>query len=330
MFDFTDYVEINLNKVRPSGGDELVCECLFCSKPQHLYINRDTGDYICFSCDERGRGLVGIVAEVEGITEREAKRLIFRESVNFRRRKRGVTVDEAVAVAKSKFQEVLDSRRPLPVDNALPDEFVPVWDGKRYRLPAYLASRGVTREKAREWGLGYCKRGKYGQRVVFPVRCPNGRSFVARDITGESELKYTGPRGAQHSRLVYGYHTLVPGRPVVVVEGPMDVLAIDRHGFPVVGLFGKNVSDEQVMLLHKAGVEDVVVLLDPEEVEGRRKVASALLGAFRVRVGVLPDGVDPGDSTKDQAVEAISLAEVFKADARGKAAALAARLSRFR
>jgi DNA primase len=316
-FDVEAYIEDNLDNVKRSSGHEMSATCPFCDKSDHFYVNADTGHYICFKCDAAGRGFKGIarlMAEVDGITISQAQRVIFRQSVQFGRRKeqpRGL-LDRVMA---------LRGDAGIPESGAvnvpLPDEFIPVWHPKRgWSVPLYLKERGISRKIARHWGMGYCQNGKYAHRIVFPIRCPNGESFTTRDATGgKLQPKYLNPVGAGHGRLLYGWNTLGDGD-VILVEGPTDVIRIASHGFEVLGIFGKALHIEQLKLLFKLpSSKSVVIMLDPEELEAPYKVASQILCHFEnVYISWLPDGVDPGKSERRVAYQSYKAAVRYTGD----------------
>jgi len=66
--------------------------------------------------------------------------------------------------------------------------------------------------------------------------------------------------------LWYATNIIKNTRQVVLVEGPGDVWKLEQCGIHnSVALLGKNMSDEQQILLEKAGVLDIIVLLDQDE-----------------------------------------------------------------
>lgn len=313
-FDIEEWVRDNLDSIRRSTGDELSADCPFCSKPGHFYINVDSGNYICFKCEQAGRGfrgLVKLVAEVEGVKTSVARRIISRQSVEYKRREeQPSTLLERVAKLRGMEAQSDDGLVRAP----LPDEFIPVWrEGRGWRMPAYLRQRGITRDTARRWGLGYCDKGRYADRIVFPINCPHGQSFTARDATENQsqQPKYLNPKGVDHGRLLYGWSTLGDGD-VILVEGPTDVLSLVQRGYEVLGLLGKSLHVEQMkLLLNLPRDKTFIIMLDPEETEAPYKVGKQLLCRFeRVYVAGLP-GVDPNEATREQTYHAYKKSSRF-------------------
>ncbi len=296
-FDYGSYFEGSLDSGRASGN-EIVGDCPFCGKEGKLWVNGTTGRWICFRCEEGGRA-AGLIAELEGITRSEAEARIFRDSLAARAGDPEMLID--------KFRASLAADDDEDVDEPLPDEFKSIWDAeaKRWKMPVYLVDRGVTREAAAHFGMGFCDSGRYGGRVIVPVVCPRGSAWVAR-ATGDQEPKYLNPSRAALGRLVMGWDDLVGGD-FVIVEGAFDVIRLWQHGIKAVATLGKVLHSEQMGLLRCMPREAApTVMLDPEEKIAPFNMASMLKLHFRrVYVASLPVGVDPGSSTAAQANAAV-------------------------
>jgi len=312
-FDIESYARDNLEGVKFTSTGELTAECPWCGKFGGFYINRNTGNFVCFKCDERGRHLVGVISQVEGVSWREARSYILKNAIQFRR--------------KETTQSLLDKIRGLRpdteyedddddyVDVELPSEFIPVYNDKtgKWSYPTYLKERHIKRETARVWGLGYCNTGRYALRIVFPVECPGGRSFVARDATNELEVKVLNPKGADHHQLLLGWKQVKPVGDIALVEGPFDAIKLWQHGIPALAMFGKVLHSAQLTQLFTRSPDSaIVVMLDPEESIAPYDVAQQLLCKVNnVSIAMLPEGIDPGDSTSEQAWNAYNNAEQF-------------------
>lgn len=296
-FDYEGYFESSLDSARVSGG-EVVGDCPFCGKEGKLWVNGVTGRWICFRCEEGGRA-AGLVAELEGISRSEAEALIFRDSLAARAADPQTVVD--------KFRAGMERDSDEDVDEPLPDEFTSIWNAetKQWQMPVYLLERGVTREAAAHFGMGFCNSGRFEGRVIVPVACPRGSAWVAR-ATGIQEPKYLNPSRAALGRLVMGWDDLTGGD-FVIVEGVFDVIRLWQHGITAVATLGKVLHSEQMGLLRCLPREAApTVMLDPEEQIAPFKMATMLKLHFRrVRVASLPAGVDPGSSTAEQAKAAI-------------------------
>lgn len=315
-FDYREYVQDNLDGVRKSTGSNLSATCPWCDKPGHFSVNIETGRWRCFKCDVRGHDFARLIAEVEGISVGHAHAHMMRRTINFRKPR-----EEQPEGLLSRLRRLRGApESPQEPEGTLypsPLEFVPVYgpDG-RWSMPEYLLQRGVTRKAARHWGLGYCTRGRYADRIVMPISCPNGQSFTARAAVEMRGPRYLNPKEAKHSRLVYGWDCAI-GHPVIVlVEGPFDAIRLWQYGIPALGLLGKELSRQQARLLCRLPITTrIVVMLDPEARDKAFKAASMLSFKYRdLWISQLPADVDPGEASKMQALTALNGAERYTGD----------------
>lgn len=301
-FDYQAHFERSLPSARVAG-EEVVGDCPFCGKAGKLWANRKTGRWICFRCDEGGRA-AKLIAELEGITISEAEALIFRATVTARKPSMPESLVEV-------FGARLAAADDGPVDEPLPSGFAPIWNPKtgKWRMPEYLLKRGVTREAAKHFGIGFCNHGRYGGRVLVPVVCPHGSAWVARAVDEKKEPKYLNPPRAALGRLIMGWDD-VAGSDFVIVEGAFDVVRLWQHGIKAVAMLGKRLQPEQYGLLRCMPRDATpTVMLDPEEKAAPLAMATTLARHFeRVFVAALPKGVDPGSSTAEQARTALDSA----------------------
>lgn len=312
-FDIVEYVESNLNKAGTTASGELIAECPWCERHGAFYINPDTGNFICFKCDQRGRHLVGVVAQVEGISWRQAKEFILKRAVQFRRKETPQSLLELIRNLRPE-----DDRKGIHGDNKvveveLPEEFVPVHAAGRWNYPMYLKERGIKRATASEWGLGFCEKGRYEGRIVIPIGCPNGRSFTARDATGVGWPKILNPPRADHARLLIGWDCMKAGHDIALVEGPFDAIRWSQHGIQTLALGGKTLHVEQLRMINRLPIDtSITIALDPEEIEAPYKIAKQLICRFdNVFIAHLPFGIDPGASAEKQAKKAYEEARKF-------------------
>lgn len=328
-FDVESYLEGRLARSRPSGSKEITAECPQCSVYGGFYANRTSGAYVCFKCGFRGRSIVGLISNLEGLSIEEARAYVFRNSVNLRRRGDIFTLGDRVRGLRLHAAEK-GSDESGPVDEPLPDGVIPCFQAGRWKLPKYLKERKIKSATARAWGLGYCQRLKLvypnerepsgfreyriRHRLFIPIECPAGRSWTARDMTGKGLPKYFNPPGADHARLLIGWNVARFSGELVICEGPLDAMKLWQHGFTVLALGGKVLHDVQMEQLATLPEDTAVtVMLDPEEVLAPMDVAGRLSLHFKdVKLARLPDGVDPGSSTLRQAHHACENAKKWK------------------
>lgn len=304
-FDVEGYVSDRVGiRARSEGkhGYELICDCPFCDGKSKLYVNVGSGRWICFRCRDEDRGLgsgavVQLVELLDGLSRLEAMRFVRRESW------------PRVARSIGELKEHLAAPDAPPGELFLPDDFVPVWDAveRSWHYPRYLRDRGVRARTAASYGLGHCKEGRYAGRVICPARVWGRLVTFQGRAMGPWEPKYLGPPLERGSTL-YGLDEVTGTDEVAVVEGPFDVLGMAQAHRPAVALMGKIATGAQASLLADAGVERVVVLLDPEAYREAHVVAAVLGELLDVRVARLPDGVDPGAADLETIAAALVLA----------------------
>ena len=155
-------------------------------------------------------------------------------------------------------------------------------------------------------------------RLVFPLNDPSGRivGFSARRLEEEDGgPKYmNSPETAifQKGQCLYNYQGASSEARHLgfcyLLEGFMDVIALSRAGLPAVALMGTSLTNEQVQLLRRLGVE-IRLCLDGDMPgqEGMMK-ASALLTAAGVPTRVVDygdDERDPDDVFQEDGAEAL-------------------------
>jgi hypothetical protein len=169
----------------------------------------------------------------------------------------------------------------------------------------YLGTRGITRETAEAFGVGFFPgKGSMAGRVVIPIYDGWGDlvAYAGRSIDG-TEPKYKFPAGFRKSLELFNLHQ-VPDTDaaVIVVEGFFDCMKVHQAGFPnVVALMGCSLSETQENTL--AEVFHKVVLMLDGDTAGRTatgEILSRLGLRMFVRAVGLPDGKQPDMLTPEE------------------------------
>ena len=169
----------------------------------------------------------------------------------------------------------------------------------------YLAERGVDRNTAAHFGIGfYSGNGLMEGRIIIPVHDEHGAlvAYAGRSI-GQSEPRYKFPVRFRKSLVLFNLHRAVRhGKAVIVVEGFFDCLNVHQAGFPcVVALMGCSLSARQETLLQQH-FRQVTLMLDGDNA-GRRAgitIAARLVAKLAVRVVEIPLGTQPDRLSADQ------------------------------
>ena len=182
-----------------------------------------------------------------------------------------------------------------------------------------MKERGIKRETARAWGIGFCNGGFYSHRILIPINCPQGYSFTARAVEKDMIPKIKNPKNANHGKLILGWDMVEKGQDVALVEGPFDAIKTWQNGIPALSLMGKVLHEEQLAMISRWPRDtSITIMLDPEERLAPYEMARRLSGYFdNIFVARLPEGVDPGDATKKQAQSAYEKAEKYDGTRKG-------------
>ena len=312
-FDIEDYLESNFG-ARLSGTkrQQLVMDCPMCGKKDGLYVNLEEdgddhprGAFICYSCDDplfRGKNFTQFYATVEGIEWREARqRMMLESNIDFgaipSAPRQARPPKKRIPVAKAEGRSIVEIMR------ALIPEYIPCFDGARWRVPKYMKDRRVSRDTCRSYDIGYATEGRFANRIILPVVTPAGVDYTARSTDPNEYIRYlSGPHAGE---MVYGFYQAkrlieTTGLDfVVIVEGPFDVLGFARVGIPAVGLLGKStISLAKVEMARSTGAERLLLCLDA----GERNSAVSHANRLGLNVMIVEDlegYKDSGDAPDD-------------------------------
>ena len=249
----------------------------------------------CFKCGFYGDA-VELVAQVEGIQDGGS-----REAFEAAYRAYGLTVEPD-------HQQEPKKERPKPA--AAPQDYTEQY--KKWntfllqdeKALAYLEGRGITRETASHFMLGYMVDQHNTPRIVIPR---SRHDFTARRIDGGTEYKYlvTGRQGvlfnAKEAMKDNGDKA-----PVVVVEGEFDAMSIYQGGYTAVLALGTATAYKALVERARATYPAAEYIIALDNDEGGREAQSKAQAAME-EAGLHCIAADPaalyGDS-KD-AAEAI-------------------------
>lgn len=328
-----EYIELK------KAGANWKALCPFHSeKTSSFMVSEDKQIWHCFGCNEGG-DIFGFVMRMEGVDFPEALRLLAKKAgVELLRR------DPAQNSQKTKLMDILESsagffsgeliKSPVALEyiqkRELKDEtvkkfrlgFAPqLWDlllkflqTKNFQ-PRDIALAGLLIEKD---GGGFYDR--FRGRVMFPIFNHYGNivGFTARVLPqfddGKSGKYINTPETAAYkkSEILYGLNFAKQeikkqGR-VIVVEGNMDVIALQQAGAAnVVATSGTALTNEQLNLLRRY-TDNIVVCFDADSAgiaAALRGIDLALAHGFNVRVFGMPknDAGEPAAKDPDELIK---------------------------
>jgi DNA primase len=240
-------------------------------KKKALYVNRDAGYYRCFRC-----GLHGSFG-----SESSAD----------------IWLRDSGKIEKPKAAEI-----------ALPEEYVTyewLYNSNDPRLSAtrtlaldYANKRGVTRDLAQQYRIGFCLHGPKAGRLIVPIiegpYAETTYGYVARDYTGWSDYPYLYPKGMSRGIALYNFSELFKDtdEPLLVMEGVLDCIPHMPNSVAVMGM----PSNNQIEQLANC-IRPVVFALDGDAWQQAEMFAWKLrflgctAGAIRLKAKQDPDEI---------------------------------------
>ena len=165
----------------------------------------------------------------------------------------------------------------------------------------YLTDRNFDWQKIKSLYniMGTGPIGSWKNRIIMPVYHDGIlATYTSRDITDKSDQRYKACSAINEAREIkhclYGYD-MIPGKSVIVVEGPTDVW---RLGPGSVATFGTEFKMAQVNLLKK--FKNVFILFDPGAEKNATKLADNIWPFTDVEI-VEIDEDDPGSMSQKDA-----------------------------
>lgn len=259
MQSAADYID---DVLAPSSasGDERICDCIFCGKEAHMYVNVVTGLAHCFVCGEGGN-LPQLIQQMEGLDWISAK---YKAAMLLRGMQRGKTrsLDSFYAILNKAKEKSENKKIPLPTG------CVPIKHVLAARARKYLKSRGFLPSHFK--GLFFCQRPtqendyRYKNHIIIPHYENGSLAFYTSRLAGESDRfpkSYNPPKELVLRRKFLLGENYLPEKTktVILVEGPLDMLAL--RGFAV-ALLGSTMQNEQLEKLRT--YSRVVVYLDQD------------------------------------------------------------------
>ena len=201
------------------------------------YMNRATGAWICFSCQQRG-SLQHLVELLGGDAE-----ILEEVEYDVMRQKLHKNEDDDVKVAEPEvyISDYAFSKQPLP--------------------PLKVCeARDITPSVCAEYNVRWDKTGKH---FLIPLYTTDGGKFVGWQ---EKSKRYFNnvPPSVPKAKCLFGYQQFHRGE-MIMVESPLDVLRLAQHGITgAVATLGSYVSKEQIDAALSAATKFVLAFDDDE------------------------------------------------------------------
>lgn len=292
MVDVLDELSpYEFHKARNRGTELTSCSPFRVEDSPSFSINLETGQWIDFgaSGDSHGKGnLVTLLSFLRGET--------FEQTENYLLNKYGFmhkNVDEIKL--NIQLEKPVQERKIITLDE---------YEQYAYRHP-YLEGRGVSERVQSAFKIGY---DRVNKAVAFPWFDTEGNivNIKFRSVRSKHFHYADGQPIRNH---LYGIHfikELLPKRPepfAYIVESEIDALYLWSNGLPAIAIGGSNITAQQISLIKRSPIRQLIVTTDNDEV-GRKvkvKIVKELLGYVDLFEIDFPDGKkDVNDLTPDE------------------------------
>lgn len=308
-FDFPSYVYSKFDTiVETSDEDRVRVLCPFCGDSSgHLYILLSAGLPYCQRCKYSPKSPIRFISDLESIPIGKVIEWVDEDGWGADSRKSvSEIVDELFYCDEEDIFEYVNIGLEESFVSVLEMTGISIVDSRVGEALQYLYSREVTDDDIIKFDIRFAYAGKYSGRIIVPCRYEGDVvSFVARDISGNSDRKYLNPLGNKQSDFLFNRDS-VESECVVVVEGVFDAIKISSV-CPVVASFGKSLSARQMMLLNE--FREVIFYWDMDAYPQAELYADKLSPACRTVLH--PDTKDAGDRTPNESLELIGAAVPF-------------------
>jgi DNA primase len=271
-------LEVYLGKGKKLAKGDYAFYCPICKhKNQKLMVNIISGAYNCFTCHPKTTGktpislLKKIGAPSEAILEMK-----------------GYFINDTTKIKVEKETKTI----------IIPKEFISLNDlsdrslEKRQAL-AYLKKRMVSNFDIQKYNMGYCKIGRYRNKVIVPSYDSNGRLnyFVARSYEIDPKQKIDAPSCNKSEMIGFEYY-INWNVPVILCEGVFDAIAIKRNAIP---LFGKTIPKALMIKLLQPQVKTIYLALDEDAIMESIDHAQKLIDLGKEVYLIQLNGKDPSE-----------------------------------
>lgn len=252
---------ILVRRVASTYGGEWAGPCPWCGGRDRFRIWPERGRYWCRGC-ERSGDAIQFLRDLEGLSFREAldrvqgrlcqrlgqDRATERSGSPLPRPGTRPTSSEAVTRGKVARPAAPSTVAPSPAWQEAGRRFVSactreLWGPAGTRALSWLKGRGLNEETIRGAGLGYNPEDRFDPPGDWGLPGDHKRIWLPRgivipwEVAGElwrvnlrrpaGDPRYIGPAGCGVA--LYRADALLPGRPVVLLEGELDALTVAQH-----------------------------------------------------------------------------------------------------
>jgi DNA primase len=289
-------LDVHLGKGKIISKGDVAYYCPICKhKNAKLMVNVKTGNYNCFTCHPKttGKSPVSLLKKIGSPSEAIIEM-------------KGYFVNDTTLIKAEEEVKLVH----------LPKEFINLIDTsdtclEKRQAVTYLKKRGVSSIDIVKYNIGYCKTGRYRNKVIIPSYNSNGRLnyFIARSFEKEPKLKIDSPECKKSELIGFEYY-INWNTPVILCEGIFDAMAIKRNAIP---LFGKTISKALMIKLLQSDVQTVYLALDDDAIRESIDHAQKLLDLGKEVYIIKLEGKDPSELGFENMISCLQLAKPLTA-----------------
>ena len=316
-------------------------------KSPSFHVDDRKGFYYCFGCHAKGDALT-FIKETENLGVMEAGEVLARQAgmqmpardpqaaqVADRRSQLILVMEEAIKWMRLQLRTAAaEPARAYLARRGLSEAAQERWGigwapASRSALYSALKQKGLADDVITASGVcarpddGGAPYDRFRGRIIFPIRDGRGRaiSLGGRSLDPNARAKYlNGPeteifdKGRNLFNLAPAREAAGKGKPLIVAEGYMDVIALVEAGFSAaVAPLGTAVTADQLALMWRIHDEPIIALDgDTAGIRAGLRVVDLALPLLQAGKGLrfasLPAGLDPDDLIKSQGPAAMQAA----------------------
>ena len=295
VIDDSELKELLVNPKKNRTG-QYVCDCPFCGKEGHFYINIKTQMWDCKKCGEYGN----------------IYKLLSHLGKTYLLGGKTIKEDDRISSIKSLLEERTEEKTD---DTELPTIKMPAGWRVSKKSTDYLLSRGVTAQDCIRYNIGATDLvHKFRNYVLVPIYDDGVvKGYIGRygaKKVPEDKLRYNNSIGTEFAKLLFGYDDIVQYKTytVILVEGIFDKISVDKvlrldddESVKCVCTFGKKISTTQLEKLKTKGVRNVILLYDFDAIKEIKKYGLLLEQSFVTNI-VYTTKKDIDECTQEEAL----------------------------
>ncbi len=340
-----EHVIWDKRKSQPQKGDFWACCPFHAEKSPSFHADDRRGIYHCFGCGASGdhfrflteKAAMSFPEAVEKLASMAGVPMPARDEREEARAEARRSLYDVMELATAYFEAALSHNVGARARGYLFERGVAPQSQTRFRigfapdsrngLKEHLAANGVTAQEMIDTGLVISGEDiavpydRFRNRVMFPIMDFRGRiiAFGGRALSADVPAKYlNSPETELFKKRLTLYNGQTAraaardGKPVIVVEGYLDVITAVMAGFEgTVAPLGTALTEEHLQLLWRMS-ESPILCFDGDGagLRAAERAAELVLPQLRpgqtVRIATLPEGLDPDEIILQQGREAFA------------------------